>query len=149
MKNDEAQAEVDKSLHDPLVKLPGYALRRAANAMMHELSDRLAIAKLRVSEASVILLIHGKDDVTASEIGRILDIKRANMVPLLNRLESDGLVERIPINRKSFAIILSEHGNNIHSQVEAITASFETDLLDRIDVTHREHFMPALHALWR
>ena len=42
---------------DPLAGLPGYTLRRAANAMMDELGARLAEVDLRVSDGSVLLLI--------------------------------------------------------------------------------------------
>jgi hypothetical protein len=72
---------------DPLYALPGYALRRASNAMMAELATRLGGLDLRISDASVLMLIDGRDDMTSSEIGKMLDIARANMVPLLNRLE--------------------------------------------------------------
>ena len=45
---------------DPLSGLPGFALRRAANAMMAELGERLAEAGLRVSDATVLILVCGK-----------------------------------------------------------------------------------------
>ena len=79
---------------DILRQRPGYALRRAANAMMGELARRLGTIDLRIAEASVLLLVDRREDATASEIGRVLDIQRANMVPLLSRLEDAGLIER-------------------------------------------------------
>ena len=45
---------------DPLSGLPGFALLRAANAMMAELGERLAEAGLRVSDATVLMLVCGK-----------------------------------------------------------------------------------------
>ena len=82
---------------DVLRDRPGYALRRAANAMMTDLARRLAEIDLRIAEASVLLLVDDRQDATASEIGRTLDIQRANMVPLLGRLEEAGLIERKPV----------------------------------------------------
>ena len=41
---------------DTLAGLPGYALRRAANAMMAELGERLSGEGLRVSDATVQML---------------------------------------------------------------------------------------------
>jgi DNA-binding MarR family transcriptional regulator len=134
---------------DPLSQLPGYALRRAANAMMGELADRLAPLGLRVTEASVLLLAGARANATSSEIGRILDIQRANMVPLLNRLERAGLVERVPIDRKSSAIVLTVAGRKKLREVDAVTAAFEADLLARVPAEHRDHLVPALDALWR
>jgi DNA-binding MarR family transcriptional regulator len=132
---------------DPLSGLPGYALRRAANAMVAELSGRLAPISLRVSDASVLLLVGDRQDMTSSEIGKILDIQRANMVPLLNRLESMGLIRREPIDRKSQAIVLTEAGHERLKEARAIIQKFEKDLLARIPALHRPHFLPALQAL--
>lgn len=132
---------------DPLIALPGYALRRAANAMMTDLAERLSALDLRISDASVLMLVEGQEDMTSSEIGKILDIQRANMVPLLNRLEGVGLVERVPINLKSQAIRLTREGGGRLKEVRAIIARFESDLLERIPKEHRAHFLPALQAL--
>jgi len=130
-----------------LAELPGYALRRAASVMMAELAERLATVDLRISEATVLLLVGERRDLTSSEIGRILDIQRANMVPLLARLEAAGLIRREPIDRKSQAILLTAAGFERLAQVRAITARFEEDLMGRIPAEHRDHFLPALHAL--
>lgn len=140
---------LEACLHDPLAELPGYALRRAANAMMAELSTRLAEIDLRISDASVLLILDGAKAMTSSDIGRMLDIQRANMVPLLNRLDAAGLIERRPLDRKSVAIGLSAAGAARLRAVRQITATFEDDLLQRIPAEHRDHLVPALNALWR
>lgn len=134
---------------DPLANLPGYALRRAANAMMAELAGLLDTLDLRISEASILLLIDGREDMTSSAIGSVLDIRSANMVPLLNRLSSAGLIDKVRIDGKSMAIVLSEKGRNKAAEVRAVTDKFESDLLRRIPAAHRPHFVPALNALWR
>ena len=130
-----------------LADLPGYVLRRAANAMMAELAARLDVLGLRISDATVLLLVADRRDMTSSEIGKVLDIKRANMVPLLGRMEAAGLIERMPIDRKSQAILLSQFGQKRLNQVRELTAQFERDLLARIPEEHRDHFVPALQAL--
>ncbi|MBC2666520.1 MarR family transcriptional regulator [Novosphingobium flavum] len=115
--------------------------------MMSELSARLAPLDLRISDATLLLLVSDRHDLTSSEIGKVLDIQRANMVPLLNRLEAAGLVRREPIDRKSQAIVLTEAGQDHLAKVKSITASFEDDLLARIPAQHRAHLVPALRAL--
>jgi len=134
---------------DILRQRPGYALRRAANAMMGELARRLGTIDLRIAEASVLLLVDRREDATASEIGRVLDIQRANMVPLLGRLEDAGLIERKPIDGKSQAVLLTALGHERRAQADAITTAFEDDLLARIAPEHRDHLVPALGSLWR
>ena len=134
---------------DPLVGLPGYALRRAANAMMAELGERLAGEGLRVSDATVLMLAGDGARPTASDIGKALDIRRANMVPLLDRLEAAELIAREPIDRKSLAIVLTEAGEAKLVRVRLIIAAFERGLLERVPDDHRDHLLPALDALWR
>mgnify|MGYP001415233499 CR=1 FL=1 len=135
-------------MEDPLASLPGYALRRAANAMMAELGRRLEALDLRISEATLLLMVAERRDMTASRIGGLLDIQRANMVPLINRLESAGLIERRPLDRKSSAGVLTPRGLEVRAQAEALTARFEADLMARIPAEHRDHLLPALSALW-
>ena len=127
--------------------LPGFMLRRAANAAMAELAARLQPLELRVTDSAILLLIADRTDLTASLIGRTLDIQRANMVPILFRLEGAGLIERCPIDGKSQAIVLTRQGEERLSAVRRIVEIFEADLLDRIPAQHREHFAPALAAL--
>jgi DNA-binding MarR family transcriptional regulator len=134
-------------MRDPLPNFPGYALRRAANATAAELSARLAETGLRQSDVSVLLLIDANPGVTASAIGRQLGIERANMVPLLKRLE--GLIDRAPIDRKSQGLALTEAGRQRLAAGRAIIEAFEAELIARVPEAHRAHLLPALEALWR
>ena len=136
-------------MNDPLSGLPGYALRRAANAMMAELGERLAGEGLRVSDATVLMLAGDGARPTASRIGQTLAIRRANMVPLLDRLEAAGLIAREPIDRKSLAVVLTKAGEVKLDRVREVVSSFERDLIERVPAEHRDHLLPALNALWR
>lgn len=130
-----------------LFQLPGFALRRAANRMMGLLSLELAEFDLRISDASVMMLVADRTDMTSTEIGKHLDIQRANMVPILNRLEDAGLIRRDPIDRKSMAIVLTDQGQRTLAKVSETINRFERELIERIPEQHRPHFVPALLAL--
>jgi DNA-binding MarR family transcriptional regulator len=136
-------------MFDPLLSLPGYALRRAAAAMIAELSERLAEIGLRHTDASTLILIEANPGVTASALGRMLDIKRANMVPLIARLVATGLIERQPLDGKSHALGLTATGHERLGEAWGIIDSFEAELLERVPAAHRDHLVPALNALWR
>src|SRR5688572_29220836 len=134
-------------MRDPLPSLPGYALRRAANATGAELAGRLGEIGLRQSEVSVLMLVDANPGVTASAIGRQLGIERANMVPLLKRLE--GLIDRAPIDGKSQGLALTDAGRARLAAGRAIIEGFEAELIARVPEAHRAHLLPALEALWR
>lgn len=136
-------------MRDPLPLYPGYSLRRAAHATAAQLAARLGEVGLRQVEASLLLLVDANPDITASALGRQLDIQRANMVPLLKRLEDNGWISRTPIDGKSQGLALTPAGVAIKRKTQAIIDRFENELLARIPAEHRDHLLPALDALWR
>ena len=136
-------------MRDPLRLYPGYALRRAANATAAQLSARLGEIGLKQVDASVLLLLDANPDITASALGRALDIQRANMVPLLKRLEDAGWIARNPIDGKSQGLALSAAGRERMQQARSIIEAFEAELIARVPPEHRNHLLPALDALWR
>lgn len=135
-------------MRDPLPELPGYALRRAASAASAELAARLAPLGLRQADASVLMLVAANPGVTASALGRQLDIRRANMVPLLKRLEDGGLIARAPLDGKSQGLRLTDAGGARTDQARRVIARFEDELIARVPPEHRKHLLPALNALW-
>lgn len=136
-------------MRDLLPTFPGYALRRAANATAAGLASRLTVLGLRQVDVSVLMLIADNEDLTASAIGRQLDIQRANMVPLLNRHEKAGWIKRVPLDKKSQAIRLTEAGTKMHEDGVAVVKNFEEELIARVPAEHRKHLLPALNALWK
>lgn len=136
-------------MDDTLHRYPGYSLRRAASATAADLHGRLEPLGLRQVTVSLLLLIDDNPDVTASALGRQLDIQRANMVPLLKKLEDAGLIDRRPIDGKSQGVVLTAKGRKVTAQARQIIEDFEAELLARIPAEHRDHLLPALDALWR
>lgn len=136
-------------MNDPLLDLPGYALRRAGAAMMAEFARRLEPLGLRYADVSALLLIGANPTLTASQLGRMLDIQRANMVPLLGRLTDAGLITRRPLDGKSHSLHLTPAGEDKLADARRVIETFEAWLLARIPDEHRDHLKPALDALWR
>lgn len=136
-------------MDDPLIRFPGYALRRAANATAAELSARLAPLGLRQSDASLMILIEANPQATASRLGRQLDIQRANMVPILRRLEEAELIRREAIDGKSVGLELTDAGRERLAAARKIIERFEAELIERLPAKHRDHLLPALNAIWR
>jgi DNA-binding MarR family transcriptional regulator len=136
-------------MQDPLTSYPGYLLRRTALATGAELAARLAPLGLRQTDASLLMLVEANPRITASALGRALDIQRANMVPLLKRLEDAGLVRREAIDGKSVGLDLTEAGRARLAEARTVIETFEAELIARVPPAHREHLLPALQAIWR
>lgn len=117
--------------------------------MTAKLASRLDRHDIRIVDATTLILIAEQPGATSSSIGRVLDIQRANMVPLLKRLEDNGYIERAPIDGKSQGISITEAGQAKLESILETVHSFEAELLERVPAEHRDHLLPALDALWR
>jgi DNA-binding MarR family transcriptional regulator len=133
---------------DPLKSLPGYVLRRASSKLAAELGARLAPLGLRSADVSVLLLIDANPGVTQSELGRVLDIQRANMNPLVTKLSARGLVERQKVDGRSQGLALTQQGRSLTEEARIAITTFEDQLLLRMPVKLRPHLLPLLSALW-
>ncbi|MFM9851199.1 MAG: MarR family winged helix-turn-helix transcriptional regulator [Sphingomonadaceae bacterium] len=135
-------------MDDVLASLPGYALRRASTAMQLEFAALLAPLGLRPSDASILVLIDANPGMSPGAIGQALGIQRANMVPLVARLETSGYLTRVEVDGRSFGLNLSHAGEHICRQVKDAMAEHQRLIFERIPPQHRDHLIPALKALW-
>ena len=71
------------------------------------------------------------------------------MVPLVSRLEKSGYLARMPLDGRSFGLSLTELGTEMADTVSDLFQSHEDWLMQQIPEPHREHFLPALRALWQ
>ncbi len=133
----------------PLGGLLGYALKRASAAMMSDFSSIPRMAGIRPTRFAALKMIGERPGLTASELGRLLSIQRANMVPLLSELENNGWIVRtaVPGDRRAAALSLTRSGKTLMPKLDAAVAQHEArftalmtedeldmlrDLLDRI-----------------
>lgn len=112
-------------LTDPVAPRLGYMLRRASAAMMAGLGVALAEIGLRPVEGTILILVGANPGCIQSDIGRMLGIKRANMVPLIAALAGRGLVEKSPVDGRSLALSLTSAGEQLRAQVDAIMDAHE------------------------
>lgn len=135
-------------MNNPLNALPGYLLRRSSNALQDEFSTLLAELELRASDASTLFLVGANPDITPSAIGTLLGIQRANMVPIIGRLEKKGLIRRVALDGRSYGVNFTEAGREMYEKVNQIISQHEADILSRIPAESRKHFIAALKTLW-
>jgi DNA-binding MarR family transcriptional regulator len=87
----QARGPIDQSVVQSLV---GYNIRRAELFMRQAFDRSAGETGLRPSEFSILILIDSNALVTQSELGLALNIRRPNMVVLIEGLERRGLVVR-------------------------------------------------------
>ena len=112
-------------LINPVASRLGYRLRRSSSAMMATLGAGLELVGLRPVEATILLSIGANPGCIQSDIGRMLGIKRANMVPLITGLIQKDLVQKSPVDGRSFALSLTAEGEDVRSEADAIMTTHE------------------------
>jgi DNA-binding MarR family transcriptional regulator len=139
---------LDRPRTDPLAGLPGYVLRRASAAALAELNQRLAPLGFRHADVALLLLVDSYPGITQSEAGRMLDVQRANMVPVVGRLRRRGLIERKRVDGRSQALTLTGSGRALLSEARVVVNAYERALLSRVPKQMRPMVLPILLALW-
>ncbi len=97
-------------LTSPLDDFLGYRMRRASMVMMADLLAALRPLGLSAGEVSFLILIGANPGCRQSDVGRTLDIKRANLTPLVARMKAKGLVIDAPIDGRSRSLTLTADG---------------------------------------
>lgn len=121
-------SERAKAKAQPLSGLLGYALKRASAAMMADFSNIPRMAGIRPTRFAALKMIGERPGLTASELGRLLNIQRANMVPLLSELEGKGWIARtaVPGDRRAAALSLTRAGKLLLPKLDNAVAEHET-----------------------
>jgi DNA-binding MarR family transcriptional regulator len=115
---------------------------------MNGLVDRLAPLELTPTEASVLVVVGANAGISQSEIGRLLGIASANMAPLIGRLEQRLLIERSPLDGRSFGVQLTRRGEAAATGVRQAMDAQERYLMQQIPSELRVAFKTALqHVL--
>ncbi|MBO9669038.1 MAG: MarR family transcriptional regulator [Sphingobium sp.] len=124
---EETEKEHGGGLASPLDSLLGYRLRRASMAMMVDAMGALTPLGLSAGEASFLIVVGANPGCRQSDLGRTLEIKRANMTPLVARMKARGLVTDAPIDGRSRSLTLTASGIALRDKA-----------LARIDAAHRK-----------
>jgi DNA-binding MarR family transcriptional regulator len=120
-----AKEQIDVVFQDVFADRLGYVLRRASGVMMSALGGALARVELRPVEATILILIGANQGSSQSDVGRVLGIKRANMVPLIAGLIAKDLIKKSPADGRSHALSLTEQGVARRDAADAIMLEHE------------------------
>lgn len=124
----------------------GYNLRRAHGIQRQRFATVFGPLGIRPVLLSILGLIYQQVQVLQSELGRQLAIKRANIVPLLDELESRGLVSRRPTNtdRRAYLLELTPAGKKLTAKLVALHAELERDMIEQLGMRERDQLLALL-----
>ncbi len=128
----------EAQLVDPLAGFLGYQLRRCSATAMADLANALSAENISPALASVLVVIDANPGETQARIGRELSIQRANIAPMIARLEEDRLVQRISANGRAIGLLLTARGKATAARILSIIKSHEARMFGTLSPEQHE-----------
>jgi DNA-binding MarR family transcriptional regulator len=112
----------------------GYHIQRLQVWVFRDFNRTLSDLEIRPNQYSVLALIAANPGLSQIDISIALDIERARLVRLLDGLEKRGLLlrRRVPNDRRSHALQLTETGQKLFAQAELLVDEHEARLAARV-----------------
>lgn len=129
-----------------LGELAGYHLRRASAAFAADFRDVLGATGLRQVHVGILAVLEANPNVRQGNVGALLGIKSANMVPLIDDLVGKGLVERVvtPDDRRALSLSITAAGAETLGSCWEQIGEHEDRMLARLDAGERATLLALL-----
>ncbi len=127
-----------------------FSLIRAAHALEDKLEQALADVGLSSAKYSVLNeLAKAKEPLALSELAARVSCVRSNMTQLVDRLEADGLVERVdcPNDRRSVKAAITTEGKRRHHAGAETVGRLQAELSRKVNAKDRAALQRSLGAL--
>jgi DNA-binding MarR family transcriptional regulator len=123
--------------------LMGYNLRRAHGVQKARFDAIFGPFSIRPVTLSSLGTIYDNPGITQADLGKRLNIKRANMAPLMAELEGRGLITRRASDndRRAQVITLSTAGTKFTAELLDLHRRLEEDLAKALGVRERDQLL--------
>ena len=134
-----------------LDRLLGYNLRRAQVAVFANFADWMSSYEITPGQLGTLGLIQANPGVTQTVLGEALGVKRASVVPLLDRLERRGLLVRKTLSRdrRSNALYLTPGGESLLRELQPQLAEHEREIACELSAEEVRQLQSALRRIRR
>jgi len=133
---------------DPLV---GYHLRRASGAFAADFAAAMEGTGMRQVLVGILAVIAGSPGINQGAVGKVLGIKRANMVSLINELADNLLIDRQidPGDRRALVLSVTKAGQAVLKESLARIAAHEQRMLAGFSAEEKARLLELLGRIER
>lgn len=134
-----------------LEALVGYNLRRAHSVQRARFLAVFGPHGIRPVQLSILGLVRDHPRIKQSDLGRALEIKRANIVALLDELEDRHLIvrKRAKTDRRVYVLELTPTGRKVAAELLTLHARLEEDLVSCLGARERAQLLKLLKKVRR
>jgi DNA-binding MarR family transcriptional regulator len=124
----------------------GYNLRRAHGVQKQRFSAVFGPVGIRPVTLTALGTIYENPGITQADLGKKLNIKRANMVPVMAELEGRGLIARRPSDndRRAHLVALTPAGTKLTLKLLNMHRRLEDDLARELGQRERDQLLQLL-----
>ena len=117
-----------------LKSLAGYLIRQAQLWVFQDFNETLAPLDIRPVQYSILTVIKENPGLSQMALSQVLGIVRSGVVPLLDGLESRGLLKRTAhaSDRRSHALRLTAEGSALLDRADALVQQHEDRLIQKV-----------------
>jgi DNA-binding MarR family transcriptional regulator len=117
-----------------LKSLAGYLIRQAQLWVFQDFNETLAPLDIRPVQYSILTVIRENPGLSQMALSQVLGIVRSGVVPLLDGLESRGLLKRTShaSDRRSHALRLTAEGGALLERADALVQQHEKRLIQKV-----------------
>lgn len=114
--------------------LAGYLIRQAQLWVFRDFNETLTPLDIRPVQYGILTVVRENPGLSQMALSRVLGIVRSGVVPLLDGLESRGLLKRIAhaSDRRSHALHLTADGNALVKRADALVQQHEKRLVQKV-----------------
>jgi MarR family transcriptional regulator for hemolysin len=124
----------------------GFLLHDVARLLRVAFDRRARALDLTRSQWWVLNFLYFNEGITQSELADLLDVEKATLGRLLDRLEAKGWVERRtdPVDRRAKRVHLTGEVQEMMRALRDVAAHVRADALEGLDEAERERFLATL-----
>ncbi|MGO9145182.1 MAG: MarR family winged helix-turn-helix transcriptional regulator [Desulfomonilia bacterium] len=131
---------------------PYYLVTRvslAATSVFKKVFAEAGLIELKPAYLGTLMSLWNEDGLKVIELGRRAGLEPSTMTGLIDRMERDGLVKRVPDpeDRRVLKIVLTDAGRAIQDTVASTVDRVMTQVLSGIDDTDVTHLKETLRKV--
>lgn len=127
----------------------GYQLRLTQTAAFAHFERSLARHELSPGRFGLLMLIAQNPGLTQSRLAEAIQLDRSSMVPILDRLQAEGLVERrdSPSDRRSYEVLITVKGRNLLDRALPLVQQHEERIVQGLSKAERTELLDMLRRI--